>query len=212
MTDEPDVDTDPDAAPPDDVAGVATPERAGRTVPVGAFAIALVVAAALAVLAVFALVSDPGTGNDDTEVRLAAGRFAERFLTYEGTDFEAWRDDVLDLATGGFAEEFAEAESGLRVFFEEGARDAVARVTDVFVGDEERGTVQVVVAYDRVVTGADDQFSESDRYLLLSLIRVDGDWRADDVVDLASGGGLGGPPASTGGASTTSAPPTSSGG
>lgn len=188
--------------------------RSGRTVPVGAFAIAVIVAAALAVLAVFALASDSGSGSggDDREVRLAAGRFAERFLTYEGSDFESWRDEVLDLSTGGFAEEFAEAESGLRVFFEEGARDAVARVTDVFVGDEERGSVQVVVAYDRVVTGDEDQFSESDRYLLLSLIRVDGQWRADNVIDLASSSDLGGavPPAD--GTSTTSSPPTSAGG
>ena len=202
----------PDATGEDDT--VRRPSPNGRTVPVGAFAIALIVAAALAVLAVFALASesDSGSGGDDREVRLAAGRFAERFLTYEGSDFETWRGEVLALATGGFAEEFAEAESGLRVFFEEGARDAVARVTDVFVGDEERGTVEVVVAYDRVVTGGEDRFSESDRYLLLSLIRIDGEWRADKVVYLASAGDPGGSVPPSGGAPTTSAPPTSEGG
>lgn len=187
----------------------------GRTVPVGAFAIAVLVAAALAILAVFALASESGSdsGGQDREVRLAAGRFSERFLTYEDSDFETWRDEVLELATGGFAEEFAEAESGLRVFFEEGARDAVARVTDVFVAEEERGTVEVIVAYDRVVTGGgEDRFSESDRYLLLSLIRVDGEWRADNVVDLASSDDLGGAAPPSGEDPATSMPPTSAGG
>lgn len=189
------LDHDPDA----DGSG---PPRAERTVPVGAFAIAVIVAAALAVLSVFALASDSGSddGPREREVRLAAARFAERFLTYEGSDFESWRDEVLELSTGGFAEEFAEAERGLRVFFDQGARDAVARVTEVFVGDEERGTVEVVVSYDRVVSGEEDRFSEQDRYLLLSMIRVDGDWRADNVVDLASSGDLGArsPPTSEG--------------
>ena len=189
------------------------PDR-GRTVPVGAFAVAVLVAAALAILAVFALASENGSdqGGQDREIRLAAGRFSERFLTYEDSDFETWRDEVLELATGGFAEEFAEAESGLRVFFEEGARDAVARVTDVFVAEEERGTVEVIVSYDRVVTGGEDRFSEADRYLLLSLIRVDGEWRADNVVDLASSDGLGGGAPPSGEDPPTSTPPTSEGG
>jgi hypothetical protein len=204
--------TEPDATDaPDGDEARPVPSRDGRTVPVGAFAIAVIVAAALAVLAVFALASESGSGDDgrDREVRLAAGRFAERFLTYEGSDFESWRDEVLELSTGGFAEEFAQAESGLRVFFEEGARDAVARVTDVFVGDEARGTVEVVVSYDRVVSGQEDRFSEQDRYLLLSMIRVDGEWRADNVIDLASSGDLGGQGPPQDAATTTSVTPTS---
>jgi Mce-associated membrane protein len=204
---------DPTDAPDLDDARPASP-RGGRTVPVGAFAVAVIVAAALAVLAVFALASESGSGDDgrDREIRLSAGRFAERFLTYEGSDFESWRDEVLELATGGFAEEFAQAESGLRVFFEEGARDAVASVTDVFVGDEDRGTVEVVVSYDRVVSGDEDRFSEQDRYLLLSLIRVDGDWRADNVIDLASSTDLGSQIAPPDAPTTTPSPPTSEGG
>lgn len=209
--------TDADTTAPDAADEVRTPRRppgSGRTVPVGAFAIAVLVAAALAILAVFALASESGSddGGQDREIRLAAGRFSERFLTYEDSDFETWRDEVLELATGGFAEEFAEAESGLRVFFDEGARDAVARVTDVFVAEEERGTVEVIVSYDRVVTGGEDRFSESDRYLLLSLIRVDGEWRADNVVDLASSGDPGGAAPPSGEDPTTSTPPTSEGG
>ena len=173
-------------------------------------------AAALAILAVVALASDDGGGGGaggDQEVRLAAGRFTEQFLTYEGDDFEAWKADIVELSTGGFAEEFEEAERGLRVFFEEGARDAVAEVSDVFVGQEDRGAVDVVVIYDREVSGGGEEgYTESDRYLQLSLLRVDGEWLVDDVIDVATaadlGAGAGAPAPSTSSStsSTTAAP------
>ncbi|HEX4902076.1 MAG TPA: hypothetical protein VFV42_04650 [Acidimicrobiales bacterium] len=187
-------------------------ERPRRTVPAGAFVVAVMVAAALAILAVVALASDDGGGEGgsggDEEVRLAAGRFTERFLTYEGDDFESWKADIVALATGGFAEEFEEAERGLRVFFEEGARDAVAEVSDVFVGQEDRGALDVVVVYDREVSGGGEEgYNESDRYLQLSLLRVDGEWLVDDVIDVATAADLGAgavAPASTTSSSTSS--------
>jgi len=186
-------------------------ERPRRSVPAGAFVIAVMVAAALGILAVYALVADDGGERDaaaDQEVRLAAGRFTEQFLTYDGGDFEAWRADILRLSTGGFAEEFEEAERGLRVFFEEGARDAVAEVSDVFVGQEDRGAVDVVVIYDREVSGGGEEgYTEADRYLQLSMLRVEGAWLVDDVIDVATAGGPGG---GTGAAAPTTSRTTSS--
>lgn len=186
-------------------------ERPRRSVPAGAFVIAVMVAAALGILAVYALVADDGGERDaaaDQEVRLAAGRFTEQFLTYAGGDFEAWRADILRLSTGGFAEEFEEAERGLRVFFEEGARDAVAEVSDVFVGQEDRGAVDVVVIYDREVSGGGEEgYTEADRYLQLSMLRVEGAWLVDDVIDVATAGGPGG---GTGAAAPTTSRTTSS--
>lgn len=185
-------------------AGEGPADRTRRTVPAGAFVLAVMVAAALGILAVAALSSD-GDGPADEELRLAAGRFTEQFLTYDGGDFDVWRAEVLELTTGGFAEEFEEAERGLRVFFEEGARDAVAEVSDVFVGQEDRGAVEVVVVYDREVSGGqDDGYAESDRYLQLSLLRIDGEWLVDDVIDIATAQDLGGAPLGT----TTSIAPT----
>lgn len=186
-------------------------ERTRRTVPAGAFVVAVMVAAALAILAAVALASggDDGDGaSSDQEVRLAAGRFTEQFLTYDGGDFEAWKAEVLELSTGGFAEEFEEAERGLRVFFEEGARDAVAEVSDVFVGQEDRGAVDVVVIYDREVSGGGEEgYTEADRYLQLSMLRVEGAWLVDDVIDVATAGGPGG---GTGAAAPTTSRTTSS--
>lgn len=176
-------------------------DRSRRTVPAGAFVVAVMVAAALAILSVFALASggdDGDGGSSEQDLRLAAGRFTEEFLTYDGGDFDAWKDDVLALSTGGFAEEFEEAERGLRVFFEEGARDAVAQVNEVFVGQEDRGAVEVVVVYDRDVSGGEDEgYTEADRYLQLSMLRIDGQWLVDNVTDIATASDLGAPPTPT---------------
>jgi len=203
-----DLDTDP-------AAGRRSPEpRERRTVPAGAFIIAVLVAGALAVLAVFALASaDGGNGADgeDQEVRLAAGRFAERFLTFEHDELDAWKDDVLALSTGGFAGEVEEVESGLRTLIAESELDAVTQVTDIFVGEVDRGGVEVVVVYDRELRGGAQGRTESDRYLQLAMVRIDGDWLVDNVLDIASAGDLGGSVAPVEDSPDASAPPTSEG-
>lgn len=207
MTDATDTEPTPVEAP-------APTPRERRTVPAGAFVIAVLVAGALAVLAAFALASG-GTEDhrsEDQEVRLAAGRFAERFLTFDHDELDAWKQDVLELSTAGFAEEVEEVESGLRTLIAESELDAITQVTDIFVGEVERGAVEVVVVYDRELRGGGPGRSESDRYLQLAMIRIDGDWLVDNVLDIASAGDLGSSVPPTGDAPDTSAPPPSEGG
>lgn len=205
------VDTEQQADPRPDA------PRERRTVPAGAFVIAVLVAGALAVLAVFALAAGDGTGDggggrEDQEVRLASGRFAERFLTFEHDQLDAWKEDVLALSTGGFAEEVEEVESGLRTLIAESELDAVTQVTDIFVGEVERGGVEVVVVYDRELRGGEQGRTESDRYLQLAMVRVDGEWLVDNVLDIASAGDLAGSVPPAGAAPETTAPPTSADG
>jgi hypothetical protein len=177
---------------PDDEAP--TPARSSRTVPAGAFILAVMVAAALAVLAVVALADGGGGGGDgsDRDVRLAAGRFAERFLTFEHDALDGWRSDVLALSTRGFAQEVEEVESGLRQLIADSELDATTQVTEIFVGEQERGAVEVVVVYDRRLRGDSGERAETDRYLQLAMIRVDGTWLVDNVIDIASAGALDG--------------------
>ncbi len=187
MTDEPTLASEEQPPEPS-----ARPPR--RTVPAGAFVIALMVAMALGVLAVVALTMDGDDGGEraDRDVRLAAGRFTERFLTFEHDALDEWKDDVLALSTGGFAEEVEEVESGLRALIAESELDATTQVTDIFVGEEERGGVEVVVVYDRDLTGGEQERSETDRYLQLALLRIDGQWLVDNVLDIATSGDQGG--------------------
>lgn len=204
--------TDGGGEPNEDPPVPARPER--RTVPVGAFVIAVLVAGALAVLAAFALAASDRSGDagDDHEVRLAAGRFAERFLTFDHDGLDAWQEDVLALSTSGFAEEVEEVEAGLRTLIADSELDAVTQVTDIFVGQVERGAVEAVVVYDRELRGGGPGRTESDRYMQLALVRIDGDWLVDNVVDLASAGGADGPAPGPGGGPSTSAPAASEGG
>ncbi|MFP5320983.1 MAG: hypothetical protein ACLGIC_03965 [Acidimicrobiia bacterium] len=183
-----------------------TEERPRRTVPAGAFVVALMVAVALGVLAVVALASGGGDGStsSDQDVRLAAGRFTERFLTFRHDALDEWQQEVLALSTRGFAEEVEDVESSLRALIGEGRLDATTQVTDVFVGEEDRGAVGVVVVYDRTVDGEGGERTETDRYVELALVRIDGRWLVDNVIDIASSEGLGGAVAP--GATATSVP------
>ena len=109
-------------------------------------------------------------------------------MTFEGsTTSTTWKEDVLALATGGFAEEVEEVECGLRVFFDESALDAIAQVTDMFVGEEDRGAVEVVVVYDRECVGGDEDRS-ANRTATCSCrcSAIDGEWLVDNVIDIAS--------------------------
>lgn len=178
-------DADVDEPAPDD-------ERAPtRTVPAVAFVAAVLVAGALGILAVVAL--STGGGGSDAEAddaRFAAGRFAERFLTFDHDALDEWKADVLSLSTGGFAGEVEDVEEGLRRLIGESELDATTQVTEIFVGDIDNGSASVVLIYDRDVTGASGTRSETDRYMQLEMNLVDGEWLVDDVIDISTAGGL----------------------
>lgn len=170
-----------------------------RTVPAGAFVIVVMVAMALGVLAVVALTT-AGSGGENDELRTArttAGRFSERFLTFEHDALDEWKADVLASSTGGFAEEVEEVEAGLRRLIDEAELDAQAQVTDIFIGEIANGSVSAVVVYDRELVTADGTRTERDRYMQLRLLRVDGEWLVDNVLDIATAGATPPSPATT---------------
>lgn len=178
-----------------------------RTVPVGAFIAAVLVAGALGILAVVALAGGGGGGDDRADdARFAAGRFAERFLTFEHDALDDWKADVLSLSTGGFAGEVEDVEEGLRRLIGESELDAQTQVTEIFVGDVDSGTASVVVIYDRDVSGESGVRSETDRYMQLELNLVDGEWLVDNVLDIATAGGFD-DPGRTATPDPTTAPP-----
>lgn len=170
---------------------VAAAPRPGRMVPAGAFIIAVMVAAALGILAIVSLTMGGGDAEELEDARFAAGRFGERFLTFDFESVDDWKADILSLSTGGFTEEVDEVEDSLRRLVAEAELEARAQVTDIFIGDIDRGTVGAVLIYDRDVTGASGTRTETDRYMQLTMIQVDGEWLVDDVIDIATAGGLG---------------------
>ncbi|MDE0804554.1 MAG: hypothetical protein OSA99_14685 [Acidimicrobiales bacterium] len=196
---------------PDGPAEESIGSSAPRTVPAGAFIAAVLVAGALGILAVVALAGGSSDGDRADDARFAAGRFAERFLTFEHDALDDWKADVLSLSTGGFAGEVEDVEEGLRRLIGESELDAQTQVTEIFVGDVDSGTASVVVIYDRDVSGEAGVRSEADRYMQLELNLVDGEWLVDNVLDIATAGGLDDPsrtsaPDSTAPDSTTADP------
>lgn len=179
-----------DGEPPADDTPEGDGPQQARTVPLGAFVAALAVAAVAVVVAVLSGGGGDG-GEDTTEVRLAAGRFAERFLTFDAADIDTWVADVLAVSTGGFAEEFERARGeGILALIEELDMESAAQVRETFVGDVGGGEAEVMVEVSYTITGAAGPRPADQQFLLLNLVRVDGVWLVDNVTDIASGGGL----------------------
>ena len=179
-----------------------------RMVPAGTLVIAIMVAAALGILAVVALTVGNG-GNDSGQeaARLAAGRFSERFLTFKHDGLDEWKAGVLSLSTGGFSSEVDKVEDGLRRLIDQAQLDATAQVTDIFMGQIDKGSVSAVVVYDRDLSGSSGTRTETDRYMQLSLLSVDGEWLVDNVIDIATAQS---PSTASGVTSSTTTPTTSS--
>lgn len=206
MTEEPGTDTDTDTA-------TEPTGGPGRTVPAGAFVLAVMVAAALGILAVVALAMDgegaggSAGGSELDDARFAAARFAERFLTISEESLDTWRDEIEPLATAGFVDEVEDVEESLRRLVAEAELDAEGVVTDVYMGEIERGAVTAVVAYDRQVRSSSGPRSEAGYHMLMSLLRVDGQWLVDNVVDIGTFATAGADPTAPSTTTTSSTAP-----
>jgi Mce-associated membrane protein len=174
-----------------------------------ALAAAVLFAGVAAGLAIALLADDDG-GSEVEEVREAAGRFAEVFNSYDHQDLDAHRDGVLALATGSFRNEYAEGfDQGLREVIRLTEATQQAFVKDVYVStiDEERA--QAIVTVDITHSGTSGSRTVRDIYSRLTLVRVQGGWKVDQVTDLnfdvATGGG---PEGGAAGSTSTTAPAT----
>lgn len=184
MSEEPERDETADERAGETGSGVDTDRR---LVPAGALIVAIMVAAALGILAVVSLTIGGGESSDDLdEVRIAAGRFGERLLTVDEDGLDEWKTGVLSLSTGGFAEEVDDVEQSFRQLVSEAELDVRARVTEIFVGSIDDGQVSAVLLYDREIRDASGVRTESDRYMQVRLLRVDGEWLVDNVIDVVS--------------------------
>ena len=172
-------------------------EPGGRTVPAGALIVAIMVAAALGILAIVALAVGGGDDSDIDDARLAAGRFGERLLTVNEERLDEWKSGVLSLSTGGFAEEVDEVEESFRRLISEADLDVRAQVTEIFMGPVDDGEVSAVLLYDREIRDSSGTRTEADRYVQMRLLRVDGEWLVDNVIDIVSAEATRGGPAGT---------------
>lgn len=176
-----------------------------------AVGLAVLFAVVAAVLAVVVVTQEEG-GDDLEELRQVAGRFGEVLVTYDYHDPDAHKDAVLELASGSFRQDYEDAfDQGLGQIITQVQAVSHGTVNDVFLTSVDGGQAQAVVSLDVEVSGTSGQRTLLDQYVLLTLIKLDGGWRVDQVTDLSFPTTTNGnPPVATETTTTTAAPPATS--
>lgn len=158
-------------------------ERAGRWVAGGLVLVllALLVATALAVVGREEVDDELTAAQHD--VAGAARAEALAFLTVDHRDMDPLIDEVLDGATGDFAEQYAsQRETLTREAVRTGAT-STPEVVALGVGDQDDDSATVLVAANSTVTNNATGDEGQVRYyrLRLELVREDGRWLTDDL-------------------------------
>ncbi len=117
-------------------------------------------------------------------VEQVSSRFASAVLTYDYRDLDKTKKAVLALSTGKFRTDYDQNFSGLSALFTTTKGQSTATVKDVFVSAIEHDTATSIVVLDERGQGISGQRLNVDWYLRLSLVKVKGQWRVDDLINL----------------------------
>jgi Mce-associated membrane protein len=138
-------------------------------------------------------------------VENVATRFASAVLTYDYRSLDRTKQAVLALSTGKFRTDYEQNFTGLSALFTSTKGQSTATVKDVFVSGIQHDTASAIVVLDERGQGTSGQRLNVDWYLRLSLVKVRGNWRVDDLINLNFAGQ--GPAAVPGQPTPTSPPP-----
>lgn len=162
----------------------AAPARSRRTVSLSSVVLGVLVLAAIA----FAVVQTQRRADlaDDVDLRAeasdVAARFAERLLTYDFADLDAQADELAQLSTPDFSDEYEDAlAGGLGASISELEATATATVDEVMTSVVSQGRARVVVIVDSEIESQAGTRANIGTYLDIELLRLDGTWRVDDV-------------------------------
>ncbi|MBV8560751.1 MAG: hypothetical protein JO050_08250, partial [Acidimicrobiia bacterium] len=138
-----------------------------------------------------------------------ASRFASSVLTYDYRNLDQTKQAVLALSTGKFRTDYDQNFGGLSALFTATKGQSTATVKDVFVSGIQNDTATAIVVLDERGQGTSGQRLNVDWYLRLSLVKVNGNWRVDDLINLnfAGQGASPVPDQSTPATTPTTAPP-----
>jgi len=117
-------------------------------------------------------------------VEQVASRMTSGLLTYDYRDLDKTKQAVLGLATGKFRTDYDQNFGGLASLFTTTKGQSTATVKDVFVSGIDHDTATAIVVFDERTQGTSGQHLNVDLYLRLSLVKVKGQWRVDDVTNL----------------------------
>jgi len=117
-------------------------------------------------------------------VEQVASRMTSALLTYDYRNLDKTKQAVLGLATGKFRTDYDQNFGGLASLFTTTKGQSTATVKDVFVSGVDHDTATAIVVFDERTQGTSGQHLNVDLYLRLSLVKVKGRWRVDDVTNL----------------------------
>jgi hypothetical protein len=125
--------------------------------------------------------------DDHQDAARVAGDFTTAVLSYDYHDLSGSLDDVLALSSPEWGEQYENAWfSDQQPVIEELQAVAQVDVRDVMLGDEHDDAVSAVVLFNASIESQIGTRRLSGSYLRLDLVKVDGDWRVDNLAFLAT--------------------------
>ena len=128
--------------------------------------------------------ADAAKERERESVEQVASQLAQRLWTYDFQTIDDLDKGVLPLATGTFERQWRESFPALKRLIVEAQGKSQVVVNDVFttgvVGDQ----ASAMVVYNHVVSGKAGERSNTNIYVRMALLKVDGEWKVDDVFDL----------------------------
>ena len=165
----------------------------------------------LAVVAVGYKADRDDLADETTEIQAAASRFVQTFVDFDSSDPASEFDDVLPLTAGTFTDQYTDAREAVIAYHDSlGQTSARATINEVLASAVVNDEATAIVTYDAVSTfeTAEPLLGEN-LYLRLGLIRIDGEWKVNELINLnlaLEGGNTPAPPV-VGDETTTTAPP-----
>ena len=161
------------------------------------FVVTAVAAGVFALLAVVAMVAWAGarnrsdTSGDRTQIATTAARVAEAITAMDGTGNGTLGATVDQLGTAPVVSQYKEISDAIRkVMGPLKLKSIRGTVKEVYVGDIESAQARVIVRLDLVYVG-DNTRVIPDQYLDMTLAKLDGTWKVDNVrvLNVALSGG-----------------------
>lgn len=176
--------TEAPTAPPTDTVGGKGSSRLG-SLPGWLPWVLVVVTSAVAAFSTAQWLSLQSEANTRAAVERVAGRFVTTLITWDAADgLDETLDELRSMGTGRFLDEAEELFGGgtLRAQLEALEATSEGEVRDLFVQRIEGDSALVfVVAEQTIATSVSPDVDESLRSARIELVRVDGEWRIENV-------------------------------
>jgi Mce-associated membrane protein len=139
---------------------------------------------ALSIIAVDQRSARSHANDDRRRVQEVASLLTSRLLTYDYAHIDESKAPVLALATGKFRDDYERSFEGLKQLLVTAKATQSGTPQEVYVSSIDGGTAHVIVIASIEHNGTGGRAARPDAYLRLSLVKVAGSWKVDDVTDL----------------------------